>query len=98
HHKGIFEKIKEETNELEQAIESGSKESMQEEVGDLLMILTNLAQSLNVDSEEALRCSNEKFLKRFSYIEEKLIESKREFKDTDLSLLDELWDESKKLG
>jgi tetrapyrrole methylase family protein/MazG family protein len=53
---------------------------------------------LNVDSEEALRGSNEKFLKRFSYIEEKLIESKREFKDTDLSLLDELWDESKKLG
>ena len=97
-HKGIFEKIKEETNELEQAIESGSKESMQEEIGDLLMILTNLAQSLNVDSEEALRGSNEKFLKRFSYIEEKLIESKREFKNTDLSLLDELWDESKKLG
>ena len=97
-HKGIFEKIKEETNELEQAIESGNKESMQEEIGDLLMILTNLAQSLNVDSEEALRGSNEKFLKRFSYIEEKLIESKREFKDTDLSLLDELWDESKKLG
>ena len=62
------------------------------------MIVTNLAQKLDIDSEEALRDSNKKFIKRFSFIEKKLMESKKNIQDTDLSILDELWNESKKLG
>lgn len=96
--KGVFKKIKEEIRELEEAIESKNQESMKEEVGDLLMIITNLAQKLDVDSEEALKSSNEKFIHRFSYIESKLNDSDKRFEDSSLALLDELWDESKKLG
>ena len=96
--KGVFKKIKEEIRELEEAIESKNQESMKEEVGDLLMIITNLAQKLDVDSEEALKDSNEKFIHRFSYIESKLNDSDKRFEDSSLALLDELWDESKKLG
>lgn len=96
--KGVFKKIKEEIRELEEAIESKNQESMKEEVGDLLMIITNLAQKLDVDSEEALKGSNEKFIHRFSYIESKLNDSDKKFEDSSLALLDELWDESKKLG
>jgi ATP diphosphatase len=96
--KGVFKKIKEEIRELEEAIESKDQESMREEVGDLLMIITNLADRLDVDSEEALKGSNEKFINRFSYIESKLNDSDKRFEDSSLALLDELWDESKKLG
>lgn len=96
--KGVFKKIKEEIRELEEAIESKDQESMKEEVGDLLMIITNLAYRLDVDSEEALMGSNEKFINRFSYIESKLNDSDKRFEDSSLALLDELWNESKKLG
>ncbi|MDC0591134.1 nucleoside triphosphate pyrophosphohydrolase [Gammaproteobacteria bacterium] len=96
--KGVFKKIKEEIRELEEAIESKDQESMKEEVGDLLMIITNLAHRLDVDSEEALKGSNEKFINRFSYIESKLNDSDKSFEESSLALLDELWDESKKLG
>ncbi len=96
--KGVFKKIKEEIRELEEAIESKDRESMKEEVGDLLMIITNLADRLDVDSEEALKGSNEKFISRFRYIERKLNDSDKKFEDSSLAFLDELWDESKKLG
>ena len=96
--KGVFKKIKEEIRELEEAIESKDQESMKEEVGDLLMIITNLADRLDVDSEEALKGSNEKFISRFRYIERKLNDSDKKFEDSSLAFLDELWDESKKLG
>jgi ATP diphosphatase len=96
--KGVFKKIKEEIRELEEAIESKDRESMKEEVGDLLMVITNLADRLDVDSEEALKGSNEKFISRFRYIESKLNDSDKKFEDSSLAFLDELWDESKKLG
>ena len=95
---GIFEKIKEETSELEEAIDSKDKGSIQEEIGDLLMIITNLAQKLDVNSEQALRESNNKFVKRFNYIEQHLNEKKETFAETSFEELDALWDESKKLS
>ena len=61
---GVFEKVKEEICELEEAIASKNLEA-KEEIGDLLMILTNLALKLDINSEEALRSSNNKFIKRF---------------------------------
>ena len=51
--RGVFDKIKEETYELEEALLSADKKQMKEEVGDLLMIITNLAQKLDIDSEDA---------------------------------------------
>ena len=95
--KGVFEKIKEELRELEEAVESNNKESIQEEIGDLYMILTNLSEKLGVDSEEALRKSNVKFEKRFTYIEKELGKDDIKVSEMDLDELNTLWDDSKKL-
>lgn len=62
------------------------------------MIITNLALKLDINSEEALRSSNNKFIKRFSYIEKKLKENELEFSQCSLADLDLLWEESKKLS
>ena len=95
---GVFEKIKEETNELEEAISKNRKESIEEEIGDLLMIITNLAQKLDVNSEQALKKSNDKFIRRFNYIEEHLNKTNETFSETSFEELDALWDQSKKLS
>ena len=95
--KGVFEKIKEELRELEEAVESNNKESIQEEIGDLYMIITNLSEKLGVDSEEALRKSNVKFEKRFNYIEKELGKDDIKVSEMDLDELNTLWDDSKKL-
>jgi ATP diphosphatase len=94
---GVFKKIKEELRELEEAVESEKKESIQEEIGDLYMIITNLSEKLGVDSEEALRKSNVKFEKRFNYIEKKLAKDNIKVSEMDLDELNTLWDDSKKL-
>ena len=95
--KGVFEKIKEELRELEEAVESDNKESIQEEIGDLYMIITNLSEKLGVDSEESLRKSNIKFEKRFNYIEKELGKDNIKVSEVDLDELNTLWDDSKKL-
>ena len=96
--KGVFDKIREETQELEQALISEEKESIKEEIGDLLMIITNLARKLDIDSEEALNRANNKFVNRFNYIEDQLEMKNKEFKDIELKDLDVLWEDSKKLS
>ena len=95
--KGVFEKIKEELSELEEAVESKNKESIQEDIGDLYMIITNLSEKLGIDSEEALRKSNIKFEKRFNYIEKELGKDNIKVSEIDLDELNTLWDDSKKL-
>ena len=95
--KGVFEKIKEELMELEEAVESNNKESIQEEIGDLYMIITNLSEKLGVNSEEALRKSNVKFEKRFNYIEKELGKENIKVSEMNLDELNTLWDDSKKL-
>ena len=95
--KGVFKKIKEELRELEEAAESKNIESIQEEIGDLYMIITNLSEKLGVDSEEALRKSNIKFEKRFNYIEKELGKDNKKLSEMDLDELNTLWDDSKKL-
>ena len=93
---GILNKIKEETCEIEEAIKAKDLGSIKEEIGDLLMIITNLSQKLGIDSEDALKSSNNKFINRFRYIEEKLKKNNKEVSEVNLEELDSLWDESKK--
>ena len=95
--KGVFKKIKEELRELEEAVEANSKESIQEEIGDLYMIITNLSEKLGIDSEESLRKSNVKFENRFNYIEKELEKDNIKVSEMDLDELNTLWDDSKKL-
>ena len=95
---GVFEKVKEEICELEEAIASKKNLEAKEEIGYLFMIITKIALKLDINSEEALRSSNNKFIKRFSYIEKKLKENELEFSQCSLTDLDLLWEESKKLS
>ena len=94
---GIISKIKEETKEIEDAIKLNDTNLIKEEIGDLLMIVTNLAQKLNIDSEDALKDSSNKFIDRFRYIENELKKMDKEISKVSFQELDSLWDESKKL-
>ena len=76
---------------------TNKKESIEEEIGDLHMIITNLSEKLGIDSEESLRKSNVKFEKRFNYIEKELGKDNIKVSEMDLSELNALWDDSKKL-
>jgi MazG family protein len=66
----VIEKLHEELNELAQARESGSQAELEDELGDLLFVLVNLARFIKVDPEQALRKTNAKFRRRFGHIEE----------------------------
>ena len=94
---GVLNQIKEEIRELEEAVESKNNDAIQEEIGDLYMIITNLSEKLGIDSEESLRKSNVKFEKRFNYIEKELKKNNIKVSEMDLDELNTLWDDSKKL-
>ncbi|TGV04942.1 MazG family protein, partial [Mesorhizobium sp. M00.F.Ca.ET.186.01.1.1] len=87
----VYKKVEEEYNELREA----SAEERAGELGDLLFAVVNLARFLKIDPEEALALTNNKFKKRFSYIEGKLHEAGRTFAQTDLQEMDKWWEEAK---
>ncbi len=93
---GIFSKIEEEIKELKNAIKSGDKEKMEEEIGDLLFSVVNLARFLKIDPEGALRKTNRKFEERFKKLEKLAQQKGKSLKDMSLSEMDSLWDEIKK--
>jgi len=93
--KGAWDKIREESAELEEAVEDGDRESIHREFGDLLFALVNVARHLDINPEEALNDTTNRFIKRFEYIESSLEKSKKSFEETPLEALDILWEEAK---
>ncbi len=91
--KAVLEKLAEEAAELVEARESHSPEQMEEEMGDLLFVMANLARHMKVDPEQALRRSNEKFERRFREIENKLEASGKSVKTATLDEMDAIWNE-----
>ncbi|KIL39398.1 hypothetical protein SD70_20285 [Gordoniibacillus kamchatkensis] len=95
----VVDKIEEELRELQEVMEPrGTAEQRLDELGDLLFAVVNLARFLKVDPEEALAATNRKFMQRFSYIEQKLRLSGRDFAQTDLPEMENWWQEAKKLA
>jgi MazG family protein len=92
----VIEKVREELAEIEAAIAAQHAENIEEEVGDLLFSVVNLARKLKVDGETALRRSTEKFSARFRLIEKAARERGLVMEKMSLPELDELWDEAKK--
>jgi ATP diphosphatase len=92
----VFDKVLEELDEVKDAWESGNQAHIQEEIGDLLLVVVNLARHLNVNPEIALKQSTQKFSKRFHYIEKQVAESGRILKDCDLAELDNFWNAAKR--
>ena len=95
HIEDIFEKLEEEIGEFKSAVLSGNSSSMEDEFGDLLFVMVNIAQRLKIDSEEALRSSNNKFIRRFQYIEEQISKSGEKFEEASLERMNYFWEEAK---
>jgi len=91
-------KVWEETDELKEAIASGDKAKIGEELGDLLFAVVNVARLLDVDPEEALRRTNSKFASRFKFIEHRADESGVALEEMTLDEMDAIWDEAKGKG
>ncbi|PZN71517.1 MAG: nucleoside triphosphate pyrophosphohydrolase [Candidatus Methylumidiphilus alinenensis] len=94
--KPVYAKVEEELAELFEAQQNGEREPIEEEVGDLLFAVVNLSRHLGVDAESALRASNRKFTRRFSYAEQRLKEQNRVMTEASAEELDALWEEAKR--
>ncbi len=110
---GLFEKLAEETRELQERIQHLSddklnlpgkpgipqelQEGVEDEVGDLFFVMVNIARYLSVDPESALRKTNRKFRRRFSWLEEQLRQQGRTLEEATLDEMEALWQQAKKL-
>jgi nucleoside triphosphate diphosphatase len=91
----VLQKIREECDEIEDALDRNDAEEMADETGDLLFALVNLARHAKIDPEMALRRTNAKFERRFAYIERTLTAQGRTLEQATLDEMDELWNEAK---
>jgi len=83
--------LAEESAELVEAREKLTQDQVEEEMGDLLFVMANLARHLGVDPEQALRKTNAKFERRFNAVEEKLQSSGKPIEEATLAEMDALW-------
>ncbi|WP_296233710.1 nucleoside triphosphate pyrophosphohydrolase [Pseudomonas sp. UBA4617] len=92
----VLDKVREELDEVLQAMADGDANALEDEIGDLLFATVNLARHLKHDPEHALRRANRKFEQRFRFIEQALRDSGRPIEDCNLDELDALWGEAKR--
>ncbi|XBT45145.1 nucleoside triphosphate pyrophosphohydrolase [Pseudomonas viridiflava] len=92
----VLDKVREELDEVLQAMADGDADALEDEIGDLLFATVNLARHLKHDPEHALRRANRKFERRFRFIEQALRASGRPIEDCNLDELDALWGEAKR--
>ena len=93
---GVHEKIHEELNELQDAVGTRDAASIEEEFGDLLFAVVNLARHLEVDSEKALTAANRKFERRFRDMEAAISENGKRLKDFSLESMEREWRAAKR--
>ena len=93
----VWAKVDEEMRELKAAVASGDKTHTGEELGDLLFTMVNLARFLDVESEEVLAQTIDRFTSRFHHIEAALRQANKDFAQSSLEEMDHYWDEAKKL-
>lgn len=95
--RGVLAKIREELDEVEEAIAAGDDDHVREEVGDLLFAVTNLARALKADPEQCLRATNRKFERRFRYVEDTLAGNGRPMGQASLDEMERHWQVAKAL-
>ncbi len=93
----VFEKLKEELEELQHEVNVQDEDKIESEFGDVLFSMINYARFLNVNPENALERTNKKFIKRFQYLENKAKENNKSLKDMTLAEMDIFWEEAKKI-
>ena len=94
--KGLLEKCDEETDEMRRALRSRKREAIQEEIGDLLFTIVNVARHAGIDPELALQDANRKFVDRFRYVEERLRKEGLETAPGNRGRMEALWVEAKR--
>ena len=93
----VFEKLKEELDELQHEININDKDKIEAEFGDVLFSVINYARFLKINPENALERTNKKFIKRFQYLEKKSNEINKPLSEMSLSEMDIYWEEAKKI-
>ncbi|MFZ4769770.1 MAG: nucleoside triphosphate pyrophosphohydrolase [Ferruginibacter sp.] len=91
----VWDKVKEELQELEEAVATGNKDRMEDEMGDVFFSLVNFARFLQVDAENALERTNKKFMNRFNGMEAAAQLENKQLHDMTLGELDILWNKMK---
>src|SRR5438034_5196933 len=96
---GIFEKLQEEVAELKELISAGGdalrRERLEDEIGDMLFVIVNIARYLKIDSESALKRANRKFKARFQYMEGELAKQGKTLEQASLGEMEALWQKAK---
>ena len=91
----VFDKLDEEIAEFKEAVLKKKSADIQNEIGDIIFVITNIAKCYKIDAEEALRSTNNKFIKRFQYIEQKIEAKGKTLKDSPLEEMERYWQEAK---
>jgi len=92
----VFSKIEEEVAELKESIKSENTAEIEEEIGDLIFSIVNISRFYKINTEDALRKTNEKFMNRFKYVEQKITEHNKKLGTVSLEEMDKFWEEAKK--
>jgi len=92
----VIAKVEEEIGELKAAIRIEDQKSIEDEVGDLLFAVVNLARKCKLDAESSLQAATDKFVARFNRLEDELRNRGKKLGDVDLAELDAIWNEIKK--
>ena len=92
----VFDKLDEEISEFKSAVLEGKGTDIQSELGDILFVLVNIAKFKKIDAEEALRSTNNKFIKRFQHIEKEVAKQGKTLKETSLEDMERHWQNAKK--
>jgi MazG family protein len=94
----VIAKVEEELEETTDAISLQQHESIEDEIGDLLFAVVNLARKCKIDAETALQCATDKFVRRFNRLEDELNARGRKLGEVELGELDTIWDEIKQMS
>lgn len=92
----VWDKVKEEISEFEAEVEQMDREKAEEEFGDVLFSMINAARLFKINPDNALEHTNQKFIRRFNYLEQKTLKQGRKLTDMTLAEMDAIWDEAKR--
>lgn len=94
----VWSKVKEEISEFEKEVADMDKEKAEAEFGDVMFSLINAARLYKINPDNALERTNQKFIRRFNYLEEHTLKAGRNLADMSLEEMDEIWNEAKSKG
>ena len=94
----VWDKVKEEIGEFQEEVANMDKEKAEAEFGDVMFSLINAARLYKINPDNALELTNQKFIRRFNYLEEHTIKEGKSLKDMTLEEMDAIWNEAKKKG